>query len=97
MDEFNSRVGAQRAIVNAVNARSTTEPLFGLSRRSIDRWIRGNKLNNDDAIVQQVNLAARELFFLANHSEDQISDQYRTASEKLSDIRDDIDRMPSTD
>jgi len=91
MDEFNSRVGAQRAILRSVNARAWIEPLFGLSRKSIERWIAVNSLSKQSVIVEHVNAAANELFFLANHSEDQVSDAYQTSAEKIADITRQID------
>jgi len=86
MDEFSSRVDAQRHVLQVVNTRPRKEPLFGLSHKAIERWAAVNKLSDDSAIVAHVNDAAGELFFLANHSEDQISPKYISSAQKISHI-----------
>jgi hypothetical protein len=82
--EFNSRIEAQRAIVKVVNERSwESEPLLSLSRKSIDRWVRVNRVDSESRLVGLLLEASAGLFFLANRSQEQVSDEYRTASERI--------------
>jgi hypothetical protein len=86
MDEFNSRVDAQRHLLQAVNSKSWSEPLLGLSQGAISRWVAANLLGAKAEVVVQVQEAADQLFFLANHSEDQISDAYTLSSRRIAEI-----------
>ena len=90
MNGFNSRVDAQRHFLRAVNQRPWTEPLFGLSHRAIDRWSAANNIASDSELLAQVRDAAGQLYFLANHSEDQISEQYKLSARKIAEIADSI-------
>jgi hypothetical protein len=86
MTEFNSRIEAQRQVLQIVNSRPWAEELFSLSSKAIQRWIFVNRLNAGSSIVSLVQLAAKELFFLANHSEDQISREYLTSAQQIAEI-----------
>jgi hypothetical protein len=75
--EFNNRIVAQRAILRAVNHKvRRTEQLFGLSSKAIDRWVSVNRLESESPIVKLVRNVSTKLFFLANKSQEQISDEY---------------------
>lgn len=82
MNDFLNRVDAQRMVLAAVNARSWSEPLFGLSRGAIDRW-----RVCDSAIPAELLLlveeAAGRLFFLANKSQEQVTEEYRIGSQDM--------------
>lgn len=86
MIEFNSRIDAQRHLLEAVNDRPWDEPLFGLSKGAIERWAAANRLESDSALLAKVREAAGQLYFLANHSEDQISEEYRSSSQRIAEI-----------
>ncbi|MEH2513422.1 hypothetical protein V1291_004776 [Nitrobacteraceae bacterium AZCC 1564] len=91
--EFNDRVAAQRAILRAVNSITwSTEPLLGLSRKAIDRWISLNKIDAHSHIAELVTSVASKLFFLANKSQDQMSDEYQLVRSEIIEARDDIVR-----
>ena len=75
--EFNNRIAAQRAILRAVNRKPWgSEPLFGLSSKAIDRWVSVNRIEPDSRLVKLVKDVSAKLFFLANKSQEQVSDEY---------------------
>jgi hypothetical protein len=88
--EFNNRIAAQRAILRVVNSNKWTEPLFGLSGKAIDRWVLANMLDASSPLVRQVRRASEQLFFLANRSQEQITDEYRIVQTELIAISDSI-------
>lgn len=91
--EFNDRIAAQRAILRAVNSvRWQVEPLFGLSQKAIDRWIFSNRIADDSPIASLVAVASSKLFFLANKSEDQMSEEYQLAQSEIAATHDAIVR-----
>jgi hypothetical protein len=77
--EFNNRIAAQRAILRVVNDRRwNNEQLFGLSTKAIDRWVSVNQIEPTSRLVQLVKDVSAKLFFLANKSQEQVSDEYIT-------------------
>jgi hypothetical protein len=77
--EFNNRIAAQRAILSVVNDRPwSVEPLFGLSTKAIERWISVNRIEPTSRSALLVKDVSAKLFFLANKSQEQISDDYTT-------------------
>jgi|SRR5580692_835235 hypothetical protein len=95
--EFNSRIAAQRAILRVLNARKwESEELFSLSSKAIDRWVAANRLSQDSRLVKLVREVSAKLFFLANRSQQQISDDYRMVSAEVGALRDAIAREASS-
>lgn len=91
--EFNNRIAAQRAILQVVNAKNwESEELFGLSSKAIDRWVSANRIGPDSELVRLVRDASAKLFFLANKSQQQISDEYHMVSGEIALLRDAIAR-----
>lgn len=86
MSEFLHRIDAQRAVLAAVNRHAWEEPLFGLSHGSIERWAGRNSGKIPQAAYSLVIEAAEKLFFLANKSQDQITEEYSTVSRKIGEI-----------
>lgn len=87
MSEFNNRIDAQRAILRLVNqATGNREELFGLSKKAIDRWVAVNRIDPKSHIVELVVSAGEELFFLANKSQEQITDEYKLRSSRVAAI-----------
>jgi hypothetical protein len=83
MSEFNNRIAAQRHVLQLVNGKEwESEELFGLSHKAIERWTVANRIDSKSRIVELVEEASSKLFFLANKSQEQVSEEYRaTASE----------------
>lgn len=84
MSEFNNRVAAQRQVLQAVNRkRWEKEELFGLSRKAIERWTGLNRIEPESHLVTLVEAASSKLFFLANKSQEQVSEEYRATAGEI--------------
>lgn len=84
MNEFNNRIDAQRNILRVVNEHNwCAEELFGLSNKAINRWVMVNQLDAGSRLSQLVHAAGRALFFLANKSQEQITEEYRHRSQEV--------------
>ena len=77
MNEFNNRISAQQQILSIVNRSAWREELFGLSRAALDRWTHANGLKAESPLVELLHHAAAQLFFLANKSQEQVTEEYR--------------------
>lgn len=86
MIEFNNRIDAQRAVLNKVNHIAWQEELHGLSRGAIERWIRSNNVDPNGDLALAILEAAGKLFFLANKSQEQVTDEYRLLSVEVNDL-----------
>lgn len=85
MSEFNNRIIAQRDALKLVNgANLYQEHLLSLSEKAINRWILNNSLSPEDAVVSLLKSLSGSLFFLANKSQEQVTEDYRVLSEKVS-------------
>jgi hypothetical protein len=98
MSEFNNRIVAQRAVLEAINAHSwPAEKLFGLSSKAIDRWLAVNGIPFDSVVVQLLKTASAKLFFLANKSQEQVTDEYKGVAKEVGaltiEIRNEILRL----
>jgi hypothetical protein len=88
MDEFNNRMDAQRNILEVVNRqRGYSEELCGLSKKAIERWIASNQLNPKSEICYILFQIAKKLFFLANKSQEQITEEYKALSSEISALK----------
>lgn len=87
MNEFNNRIAAQRQILQLVNHGTwEKEALFGLSSKAIERWISVNRVEPESRLVELIRTASEKLFFLANKSQEQISDEYKMISREIAAI-----------
>jgi hypothetical protein len=84
MSEFSNRIDAQRQVLQLVNRiKWEKEELFGLSSKAIDRWISVNLVNSESQLVQLVKESATKLFFLANKSQEQVTNEYKVMSNEI--------------
>lgn len=83
MNEFNNRIDAQREILKLVNSNRRQEELYGLSSGAIDRWARVNDIDPSSELLRTVRESADKLFFLANKSQEQVTDEYRLLSVEI--------------
>jgi hypothetical protein len=82
--EFNNRISAQRKILQVINRKPwAIEALFGLSSKAIDRWVAVNRVDPNSAVVNMIKDVSAKLFFLANKSQDQVSEQYQLVREEI--------------
>jgi hypothetical protein len=87
MSEFNNRVAAQRHVLQVVNRKGwEKEELFGLSRKAIERWCGINRIDPQSRLVSLVESASSRLFFLANKSQEQVSEEYMATSSEIASI-----------
>ena len=91
--EFNNRIAAQRAILTVINSKTwRSEELCGLSNKAIDRWVSVNRLEPRSHLVELVKIASDKLFFLANKSQETVSDAYKAVSAEIAGICEAIGR-----
>ncbi|MEQ1772280.1 MAG: hypothetical protein ABL891_00740 [Burkholderiales bacterium] len=91
MSEFNNRIDAQRRILRLVNAsRDFKEELFGLSSGALERWARVNDYDEHNPLLVLLKQAAAKLSFLANKSQEQITDEYRSLSDEVASLTEQI-------
>jgi hypothetical protein len=84
MNEFNNRIAAQRQVLQLVNRKKwEKEELLGLSSKAIERWISVNRIDPESRLVELVKTASAKLFFLANKSQEQISENYKMISKEI--------------
>jgi hypothetical protein len=82
--EFNNRIATQHAILRVVNRKLwSSEQLFGLSSKAIDRWVSMNRIEPASRLVQLVRDVSEKLFFLANKSQEQVSDEYASVRAEI--------------
>jgi hypothetical protein len=83
--DFNNRIEAQRDVLTAVNSRTwPVEQLYALSDGAIQRWIIANHIEAKSEIASLVIVAGDALNFLANKSQEQVSDEYKMRSQEFS-------------
>lgn len=84
MSEFNNRIIAQRNALKIINGSGLfSEPLLSLTEKAIDRWSGNNGVGNCDSAVLLLKLMSGTLFFLANKSQEQITEDYEALCEKV--------------
>nr|WP_321255913.1 hypothetical protein [uncultured Pseudodesulfovibrio sp.] len=92
MSEFSNRIKAQRELLRIVNTKMTSEEeLYGLSESAIDRWISAYRLPKESKISKLLKAASGQLYFLANKSQEQITDEYKSLIEEFRTIAEAIE------
>ena len=87
MAELSNRIVAQRRILEVVNEYAWRgEELFGLSSPAIDRWARANQLSPASEVVGLITRASEKLLFLANRSQEEISEAYLVLCDEVDEI-----------
>lgn len=87
MYDFLNRVDAQRMVLDSVNRRLwEREPLMSLSKKSIDRWMECNLIDRQSDLASLLFLTSEKLFFLANKSQEQITEDYKSLSKEVADL-----------
>ncbi|QCX38658.1 hypothetical protein FF125_09515 [Aureibaculum algae] len=88
MHEFNNRIELQREVLQIINQKKFDFELTGLSDGAIKRWLSDNKFNNDSESIKIIFKIASKLFFLANKSQEQITNAYRKLSIEVTELID---------
>ncbi|MBR9884378.1 MAG: hypothetical protein GYB21_12295 [Oceanospirillales bacterium] len=85
MSEFNNRISAQRDALRIVNGSGLfIESLLSLTEKAIERWSKNNQLDAHDTIIALLKAMSGTLFFLANKSQEQVTEDYKVLSDKVS-------------
>ena len=85
MSEFNNRISAQREALKIVNGSGLfIESLLSLTEKAIDRWSRNNRLDTHEPLITLLKSMSGTLFFLANKSQEQVTEDYKVLSDKVS-------------
>ncbi|MEG3617286.1 hypothetical protein V5T82_02350 [Magnetovibrio sp. PR-2] len=91
MTEFANRIDTQRDILKSVNSFDwENEPLMSLTQKSIDRWSSANGMNSETALVKLLVATSKKLFFLANKSQEQITQEYEELSLEVTELHEQI-------
>lgn len=87
MDDFLNRITAQRMVINIVNRENRfSSPLVGLSSKSLERWKQENSVPHNSELLTLLYFISSKLFFLANKSQEQITNEYQLLSKNVSDL-----------
>jgi len=86
MPEFKDRINAQREVLEIVNRQPANEELFGLSSKAIERWISVNHLDPNSDLVRLIRTISGRLFFLANKSQEQITEEYQGVASEIASL-----------
>ena len=84
MNEFNNRIELQREVIKIVNKIGFENHITGLSDDAIKRWLSDNRLAKNSDLTILIYEIASKLFFLANKSQEQITDSYKKLSSDVS-------------
>ncbi len=95
MSEFQDRISFQRKVIDLVNSSSWREPLMGLSRKSIERWLAQNSLTSETDLGQILEKIGAKLFFLANRSQVQITDENKNAFDEITELVTNLEKLLS--
>ncbi|KAA9332774.1 hypothetical protein [Adhaeribacter soli] len=84
MNEFLNRITAQREVIKIINKQNENIfPLAGLSAKSLERWKIDNSISEESELMKTLYLISSKLFFLANKSQEQITNDYRLLSKSV--------------
>lgn len=87
--DFKNRIDTQRNILDIVNSHSWNEELYGLSNLAIKRW-ENNNPNINKVIINKLIEISDNLFFLGAKSQEQITEDYRNLSTKISYLEEEL-------
>ena len=91
MNEFSSRVEAQRQILRAVNSKAwNKEQLFALTSSAIQRWASVNDVDVSARLVKLLTSASAQIFVMANHSDDPIAGTYSITRQRVAALEEQV-------
>lgn len=91
MYDFLNRVDAHRLVLELVNSIIwPNEPLMSLSKSSILRWVEVNEIVHKKKLISLLLKTSEKLFFLANKSQEQITEDYKSLSKEVNNLTDQI-------
>ena len=96
MSEFINRIELQREVIKIVNNSKLEYSIAGLSKKSIERWCSDNKIDSESKLTGLLFVISDKLFFLANKSQEQITDNYIKISDEVSGLVKSLDDLISS-
>jgi len=93
MNEFNNRIDLQREVIKIVNSRGYSYQITGLSQGAINRWLMDNKLDSESDLTKLLISISKKLFFLANKSQEQITNSYKKLSADVSNLVENLRKL----
>ncbi len=90
--EFNNRVELQRTVIKIVNKKTFKNQLTGLSKPAIESWFAVNNLA-DNFLKDSLLTISEKLFFIANKSQDQITEEYMSLQFSIKKNIEDLKRL----
>lgn len=86
MSEFRNRIEAQRDVLTLINKQKYKEPLLGLTDKAINRWGINNEINSQGNVIRLLKEISSCLFFLANKSQEQVTEDYKNLSGQVTNL-----------
>jgi hypothetical protein len=80
MSDFLNRIDIQRKAIKIVNGNNIKFHLAGLSVNAIEKWREQNDISAEHDIMKMLLKISSRMFFLANKSQEQITEDYKTLS-----------------
>jgi len=96
MTEFKTRIAAKREVLSTVNAYPWQEELMGLSRKAIGRWLNQNRHARELDCASILKEISARLRFLANESQQQITEEYAHTYQEVVDLTEDLSEQLSS-
>lgn len=93
--EFNSRVDLQREVIKILNKSDFKNQLNGLSKPAIDIWFVNNNVTND-LLKNCLITISEKLFFIANKSQDQVTEEYKDLQISVKNNINDLKKLVSS-
>jgi hypothetical protein len=91
MNEFNNRIDIQRRVIKIVNSSNLKHQISGLSRNSIERWVKENNIVDEEKSKILKDISSK-LFFLGTKSQEQITEDYKNKSIEVSNLIDELEK-----
>ena len=87
MSEFANRIDSQRKLLKIVNTTTwPKEPLLSLSLNAINRFASSNQIAEDAELITLLKQVSGKLFFLANKSQEQVTDDYHLLTSEVASL-----------
>lgn len=96
MSEFKNRIKLQRKTLQVVNSSKIyKESLLSLSNSAINRWATKNRIGDEDKTISIIKIISKKLFFLANKSQEQITEDYSNKTDEIEGLLEQLKQIAS--
>ena len=83
MTNLNRRIQLQREALRVTNSVEWKEPLFGLTKLAIRRWLAANDIAADSSAAHHLNRISQKLGFFATKSQDPVENRHSLLLDEL--------------